>query len=85
MAGWSTAAIHRQVSLPPPVRTLWQEGAGDGSRGRALTSVEHGAVAELRPVPAAPQQGVIGDHGGVVAPSPAPAFGAPPPVRLKER
>lgn len=81
----SRAAIHRQVSFPPPASTPWQDGAGDGSRGRALTSVEHGAVAELRPVPAAPQQGVVGDHGGVVAPSPAPALGAPPPVGLRER
>lgn len=46
--------------------------------------MEHGAVAELRPVPAAAQQGVVGDHGGIVASSPPPALGAPPPVRLRE-
>lgn len=60
------------------------EGAGWEAQG-TLTSVEHGAVAELCPVPTTAHQGIVGDHGGVVA-SPSPtAFGAPPPVRLRER
>lgn len=60
------------------------EGAGWDAQG-ILTSVEHGAVAELCPVPTTAHQGVVGDHGSVVA-SPTPAaFGAPPPVRLRER
>lgn len=69
------AAGSQEGSLPGLAREQGREAQG-------LTSVEHGAVAELRPVPAAAHQGVVRDHGRVVAsPSPA-AFGAPPPVRL---
>ena len=74
----------RQPTARRSLSCPWRGSLGWEVRG-ALTSVEHGAVAELRPVPAAAQQGVVGDHGGVVASSPSPAFGAPPPVRLRER
>lgn len=60
-----------------------------GSRGwevqGTLTSMEHRAVAELCPVPATAQQGIVGDHGGIMASSSPTAFRAPPPVRLWER
>lgn len=82
MTVWPTVAADSQEgSLPSR-----DEGLGVGGKPPGdLTSMEHGAVAELRPVPTAAQQGVVGNHGGVVASSPPPAFGAPPPVRLWER
>ena len=44
--------------------------------------MEHGAAAQLCPAALGSQEGVVGDHGGVVAP-PAPAtLRAPFPVRL---
>lgn len=79
MADWPTVAADGQEGSPTPLAR-----ERDGILG-ALTSVEHGAVAELCPVPTTAQQGVVGNHGGVVASSPTPAFRAPPPVRLRER
>ena len=80
---WHSRAVNSSHSRVGGRETQWGKGAG--SRGIALTSVEHGAVAELCPVPAAPQQGIVGNHWGIVASSPAPTFRTPSAVCLQDR
>lgn len=84
----SPLLLPREAPLGTPGHSERPPGLGRGcssqqeARGRPLTSVEHGAAAQLRPAALGSQEGVIGDHGGVVAPPSSPTLRAPFPVGL---